>query len=1023
MPSPLSFLALILVLLANLLHGSNLAAATPQPPGVYDLVVSLSPPTRSLTATARITLPAGTGLGLELGDLAISGMLLRRADGSEVAPITGPGGRLQLAEEKEQRELYISYSRQVDGTGDDMIDPDGIVLLGLWHPLPDRAMRFSLRAKLPPGFTAITESDRFPLAQEGDATIAIFSQPRRNLHLAAARYAIASREVRPGLQVHTLFFPEERELAPSYLESAVGYLQRYERQIGPFPYNHYVIVANRLPTGLGLPTFTLMGRQVLRLPFIRETSLGHEILHSWFGNSVEIAAAGGNWGEGLTTYLADHAYRADRGEAAADRKERIVNYLSYVNDHTAIPLSAFSSADHRQPQAEAVRAVGYNRGALLFAELEARLGPEAFTRAIRRFYDRHRGTTADWSDLSQAFSEAVGQDLAAFFSERLERSDIPELAVEEIDVRRTETGPRLSFHLRQKTKQPFALQVPVVVTTAAGTSRFTVSAAGGDTPVSLTTDGSPLQFSIDPEYTFLRRLAPAEMPPVWSQFLGAENKLAVLQSEAVRAVYQPLLDALADARWIVKIADEVKTGDLQGSAVLFLGLNHPLSRSLFARPDLEEAGFSLDVRRHPLNPGQPAVLVASADREETAAAAPKLRHYGRFSQLHFTAGRNDRQQMTAADTGMTFVLDRLPAGAATSALLPFTEIAARLAANRVVFVGETHTSMADHHLQLRIIEALHRLQPDLAIGLEMFPTSSQPALDAYSRGDRTMDERRFLKASRYFQVWNQDYRYYRDIMTFARSKGIPLVGLNLDKEVTKTVFKTGSTEALPEATRKGLPVDRDLSLPGYAERLALIHGMHQTAGHGNGPLSGFIQAQALWDEAMAAHIAEYLTRHPGRRMVVLAGTQHTRNDTGIPPRLARRLPLQQATVAALPADAAGTDLTATADFVFVTEPVTLPDQAMIGVVLESRSLDGRPALTVGGFTPASKADEAGLRKDDVVRAIDGHLVAEMDDVRIALVDARIGSRITVEVERPGPEGAMERLGLTIELVAPAGHPQ
>ena len=1023
MPSPLSFLALILVLLANLLHGSDLPAAPKYPPGAYDLAVSFSPSTRSLTATARITLPPATGLELELGDLTISGMLLRRADGSEVVPVAGPRGRLQLVEEKEQRELYISYSRQVDGTGDDLINPDGIVLLGLWHPLPDREMRFSLRAKLPPGFTAITESDHFPLATEGDVTIAVFSQPRRNLHLVAAPYAVSSREVRPGLQVHTLFFPEERELAPSYLESAAGYLQRYEQQIGPFPYNHYVIVANRLPTGLGLPTFTLMGRQVLRLPFIRQTSLGHEILHSWFGNSAEVAAAGGNWCEGLTTYLADHAYRADLGEAVADRKERSVTYLSHVNDNNVIPLAAFSSADHRQPQAEAVRAIGYNRGALLFAELEARLGPEVFTRAIRHFYDRHQGTTADWSDLSQAFSAAAGQDLAAFFTERLERTDIPDLAVEEIDVRQSETGPRLSFHLRQQTEQPFTLQVPVVVTTAAGTSRFTVTTAGGDTPVSLTTDGWPLQFSVDPEYTFLRRLAPAERPPVWSQFLGAEKKLAILQSEAVKTVYQPLLDALADASWTVKIADEVKVGELQGGAVLFLGLDHPLSRSLFARPDLEATGFSLDVRRHPLNPGQPAVLITSDNREETVATAPKLRHYGRYSRLHFTGGRNDLQQIAAADTGMSFVLDRLPAWAATTALRQFHDIIAELADNRVVFVGETHTSMADHDLQLRIIEALHRLQPDLAIGLEMFPTSSQKALDAYSGGDGAMDERRFLKASGYFQVWNQDYRLYRDIITFARSKGIPLIGINLDKEVTKTVFKTGSTEALPEATKKELPLDRDLSLPGYAERLALIHDMHQTAGHGNGPLSGFIQAQALWDEAMAEHIAAYLTRHPGRRMVVLAGTQHTRKDTGIPPRLARRLQLRQATVAALPADAAGTDLTATADFVFVTAAVTLPDQAMIGVVLQSQTLDGRPALTVGGFTPASKADEAGLRKDDVVRAIDGLPVSEMDDVRIALLDARAGGRIRVDVDRPGPGGAMARLELTIELVAPSSHPR
>ena len=49
----------------------------------------------------------------------------------------------------------------------------------------------------------------------------------------------------------------------------------------------------------GFPaTFTLLGRQVLKLPFIVKTSLGHEILHQWFGNSVYIDFVAGNWAEG-----------------------------------------------------------------------------------------------------------------------------------------------------------------------------------------------------------------------------------------------------------------------------------------------------------------------------------------------------------------------------------------------------------------------------------------------------------------------------------------------------------------------------------------------------------------------------------------------------------------------------------------------------------------------------------------------------------------------------------------------------
>jgi aminopeptidase N len=39
---------------------------------------------------------------------------------------------------------------------------------------------------------------------------------------------------------------------------------------------------------------------------IKDTPLGHEIVHQWFGNSVFADFEKGNWHEGLTIYFADH---------------------------------------------------------------------------------------------------------------------------------------------------------------------------------------------------------------------------------------------------------------------------------------------------------------------------------------------------------------------------------------------------------------------------------------------------------------------------------------------------------------------------------------------------------------------------------------------------------------------------------------------------------------------------------------------------------------------------------------------
>jgi aminopeptidase N len=991
----------------------------------YDLSISFQPAGQLLNGTARIVLHPGSGINLNVAGLFITGIILRYEDGRESIPATPAGSRFSLPAADGKRELFISYQARTEGSADNLISPDGITLTHLWHPVPDRALLFRLQARLPEGFTAITESDVFPLPGEGDTVSGTLSQPLQNLHFAAGPYVGKSLEVRRGLQVHSLFFPEDQELARGYLEAAARYLQRYEQEIGPFPYPHYVIAANRRPTGLGMPTFTLLGQQVLRLPFIKDTSLGHEIVHSWFGNSVEVDPSGGNWCEGLTTFLADHAYRADQGQAALDRKERIVGYLSYVNDQTAIPLSAFRSADHRSARAEALRATGYNRSTLLFAELREMLGPEAFTRAVQGFYRVHRNESASWDDLQQSFSRAASRDLGGFFRERLDRSTIPELAASEIEVRQKDGKTFLHFQLEQKTEQPFSLQVPIHVTTSSGTSRFLVTSDKAGTAVSLTTNGLPLQFSIDPEYTFMRRLTAAEMPPVWSRFLGAEKKLVILESEAGRSLYGPLLESLADSTWTVKTAAEVQSSELSGSSLLFLGTGHPLSRSLFARPQHPATGFTLDVRHHPLDSGQVAVLISSSDPDETAAVGRRLSHYGKYSYLHFEKGRNTRQQTTETESGIVHILEQLPVGAATAALNPFAEIMAQLDDRRVVFIGETHTSMADHRLQLRIIEAMYRKNPDMAIGMEMFPTTSQAALDSYTVNRTETDERGFLKASRYFQVWRYDYRYYREIINFAREKRLPIIGINLENDTVSTVFKTGSIDALPENIKKSLPIDRDLSMAGYADWLGIMHDMHAGAGHGNGSLSGFIQAQALWDESMAENIALYLQRNPGRRMALLAGSQHCRRDTGIPPRLQRRLPLTQATVLNISEEPPG-NLAAMADYYFVSQEIPLPDAAKMGIVLESGP-EGSPAsLRITGFSPSSKAEEAGLRKEDVLLDIDGLGLRDMDDVRIALLDARPGQKVVLGIERGGKEGeTKKRLEYTIELIQPSAdrpHP-
>ena len=65
-----------------------------------------------------------------------------------------------------------------------------------------------------------------------------------------------------SIELYPYFFPEDETLAQEYLEKGARVIERYERLIGPFPYPRYSIVDIRLPTGYGMPGFSLRGQAV-----------------------------------------------------------------------------------------------------------------------------------------------------------------------------------------------------------------------------------------------------------------------------------------------------------------------------------------------------------------------------------------------------------------------------------------------------------------------------------------------------------------------------------------------------------------------------------------------------------------------------------------------------------------------------------------------------------------------------------------------------------------------------------------
>lgn len=204
----------------------------------------------------------------------------------------------------------------------------------------------------------------------------------------------------------------------------------------------------------------------------------------------------------------------------------------------------------------------------------------------------------------------------------------------------------------------------------------------------------------------------------------------------------------------------------------------------------------------------------------------------------------------------------------------------RLAAQGVVFIGETHDRYDHHLIQLKIIRQLHARYPNLAIGVEFFQQPFQHVLDDYIAG--RLELRELLMQTEYYDRWGYDFRLYAPILDYAQKHHIPIIALNLPTEITRKVGRTGLT-SLSLQEQAWVPKTLNNSVPGYRKRLEAVfaqHPHHQGSGFEN-----FYTVQLLWDEGMAERAAQFLHTHPDRPLVILAGAGHIADRLGIPVHL------------------------------------------------------------------------------------------------------------------------------------------
>ena len=959
-----------------------------------NLEVSFNIPASAITGTSLISLKKGRELSITTGALRVISITIN----NRPAPSDLNLPAIKLTPE-EDGILAIKYegvfkpSQPSDPDSlyevQDVIDNRGISLTGLWYPQVEGLCRYRLKAVLPKGYEAVSEADDIKkVATEDNVEFYFnFDHPAAGLNFIASDKYIVAKEYFDDVEVSAYLFSEDLKFADTYFKYTKKYLSMYKYFIGAYPYKRFSIVENFFPTGYSMPTFTLLGSSVVRLPFIVDTSLGHEILHQWFGNLVYTDYEKGNWSEGLTTYFADQLYEDLKENGWDYRKKLLIDYGSYVRADNEISLG-----DFRGGVDASSKAVGYGKGAMIFQMIKNMLGEDAFLKSLKDFIKENGFRRASWEDLRSSFEKNYGKDMGAFFRQWIDEKGLPLVEMKDAQVRYADGVYELSFTIKQGAPV-YDLDIPVTIYSDGIGKKSFFRLREEEKSFKVFLSYEPDKIVLDEDYDLPRRLGSKEMPPVIGALLGDKDLIVALPEEPQKAAYKTIIDNFEKKGAVLKKAKDITDSGISSSSVAILGADNPLTRRLYGKLETVDAGFSVTMKRNPWNFQKVIGIFSGKSESEASAGFRKLSHYGKYSALTFENGRNIDKDVEETGRGISLELKEDPPAVDISAAGSLSKIIESVSEKKIVYVGEAHEVFAHHAAQLDIIKGLYRKNKKLAIGMEMFQRPFQKTLDDYIAGK--IDEKEFLKRSEYFKRWGFDYNLYKSILDFARLNKIPVVGLNIEREIIDKVSEKG-LDSLTDEDKKAVPPEMDYSDEKYRERMNGVFRMHKD--WEKKKFGYFYQSQILWDETMSQSIVAFLRKNPDYQMVVIAGQGHLEYGSGIPRRSYRRNGESYA-IALIDSDIKK----GIADYVIFPKYVEGTVSPKLMVILNEK--EGK--LTVTGFPDISVSEDAGIKTGDVIISMDGVSVSSVEELKIRLFYKKKGETASVKVLRKIEEDEKE----------------
>jgi len=284
----------------------------------------------------------------------------------------------------------------------------------LWYPyIAQKSMPLTIRAKVPSGWTVITNGELENTAQEEGKRVFVFLEEETSsldITLFTGPYVSKCKKV-CDFHITAYFFPHHRDFLDSYIEKTGEILSFYSQKFGRPKAEKFSII--EIGMGYGTGTSAPFGYGISSHLINHDFPLiPHEIAHLWWGETVSFSLGEDTWlHEGFATF-SDYCYRSEK---ASDRNAKRRLLFDLLNK--AIPignpntLSILEGGAKHAPEGFLV----YERAAFMIQSLKHILGEELFFKALRHYIETFRNKKADTTGFIHVVNSVSQRDLNWFF--------------------------------------------------------------------------------------------------------------------------------------------------------------------------------------------------------------------------------------------------------------------------------------------------------------------------------------------------------------------------------------------------------------------------------------------------------------------------------------------------------------------------------------------------------------------------------------------------------------------------------